>query len=357
MLFERMKTEEFEQVVFCQDSRTGLKAIIAMHSTALGPAVGGCRMWNYASEAEAMNDVLRLSKGMTYKAAISGLNWGGGKAVIMGDAKTAKTPELLERFGEFVATLNGNYVTAKDVGIGSDDLRTIKTRTSHVLGIDGEKGSSGDPSPATSWGVYHGMRAAAQAAYGANSMKGMRVAMQGLGSVAYYLLEHLVADGAEVIACDVDQAVIDRAVSKFGIEIVHPDKIYDVKCDIFSPNALGATINGDTLPRLQTKVIAGGANNQLSTSEIGFEVMNRGMIYAPDYAINAGGLTNIYHESMIEGGYSRTRAFDHVAQIGNTIAKILERSKAENLPSHIVADRMAEERVNAARAAKLAARK
>ena len=357
MLFERMKSEEFEQVVFCQDSRTGLKAIISMHSTALGPAVGGCRMWNYASDEDALNDVLRLSKGMTYKAAISGLNWGGGKAVIMGDAKTAKSQALLERFGDFVATLNGTYVTAKDVGIGSDDLRTIKTRTSHVLGIDGEKGSSGDPSPATSWGVYHGMRASVQAAYGANSLKGMRVAVQGLGSVAYYLIEHLVADGAEVIGCDVDQAVIDRAVQKFGIEIVNPDRIYDVKCDVFSPNALGATINAETLPRLQTKVIAGGANNQLATSEMGFEVMKRGMIYAPDYAINAGGLTNIYHESMIEGGYSRARAFDHVAQIGGTIAKILERSKADNLPSHVVADRMAEERVNAAREAKLTAQK
>jgi leucine dehydrogenase len=357
MLFERMKSEEFEQVVFCQDSRTGLKAIISMHSTALGPAVGGCRMWNYASDEEAINDVLRLSKGMTYKAAISGLNWGGGKAVIMGDAKTGKSQAFLERFGDFVATLNGTYVTAKDVGIGSDDLRTIKTRTSHVLGIDGEKGSSGDPSPATSWGVYHGMRSSVQAAYGANSLKGMRVAVQGLGSVAYYLIEHLVADGAEVIGCDVDQAVIDRAVQKFGIEIVNPDRIYDVKCDVFSPNALGATINAETLPRLQTKVIAGGANNQLATSELGFEVMKRGMIYAPDYAINAGGLTNIYHESMIEGGYSRTRAFDHVAQIGGTIAKILERSKAENMPSHLVADRMAEERVNAAREAKFAARK
>ena len=357
MLFERMKSEEFEQLVFCQDSRTGLKAIISMHSTALGPAVGGCRMWNYANDEEALNDVLRLSKGMTYKAAISGLNWGGGKAVIMGDAKTAKTPELLERFGEFVSTLNGTYVTAKDVGIGSDDLRTIKTRTSHVLGIDGEKGSSGDPSPATAWGVYHGMRATAQAAFGANSMKGLKVAVQGLGSVAYYLLEHLVADGAEIIGCDVDQAAIDRAVNKYGIEIVHPDRIYDVGCDIFSPNALGASINPGTLPRIQSKVIAGGANNQFSTPEMGYEVMKRGMFYAPDYAINAGGLMNIYHESMIEGGYSQKRAFEHVAQIGNTIAKILERSKAENLPSHIVADRMAEERVNAAREAKLATRR
>lgn len=348
---ESISTDGFEQVVFCNDPSVGLKAIISMHSTALGPAVGGCRMWNYANEGEALNDVLRLSKGMTYKAAISGLNWGGGKAVIIGDAKTQKNPAMLKRFGEFVERLGGNYVTAKDVGIGSDDLRQVKGSTRHVLGIDGEANSSGDPSPATAWGVYHGMRACAQHVFKANSLKGMKVALQGLGSVSYYLLEHLVADGATVIGCDIDQAAIERAVGKFGIEVVSPEKIYDVPCDIFAPSALGSSISAETLPRIQAKIIAGAANNQLATSEQGFEVMRRGMIYAPDYAINAGGLMNIYHESPnVAGGYSRTRAFDHVAQIGTTIAKILERAEAEKLPTHLIADRMAEERVFAARA-------
>ena len=358
MIFEKMNAVKtstgpgFEQVVFCNDEKTGLKAIVSMHSTALGPAVGGCRMWAYANEEEALTDVLRLSQGMTYKAAISGLNWGGGKAVIIGDAKTQKNPEMLKRFGQFVRDLGGKYVTAKDVGIGSDDLKIVKSQTSHVLGIDGEAGSSGDPSPATAWGTYHGMVASAKAAFGAPSLKGLTVAMQGLGSVSYYLLEHLVAEGATVIGCDVDSVAIERAVKKYGIEIVRPESIYDVPCDVFSPNALGATINPETLPRIKAKVIAGAANNQLLTSEVGYDVFRRGMVYAPDYAINAGGLTNIYHESAVEGGYSKKRAFDHIAQIGDTIGKILERSRAESLPAHVVADRMAEERVFAAAAQK-----
>lgn len=352
MIFEKLLNENFEQVVHFADPKTGLKAIVALHSTVLGPATGGCRMWNYGSDDEALTDVLRLSKGMTYKASISGLNWGGGKAVIMGDAKTQKSPELLAKFGEFVDRLGGHYITAKDVGIGSDDLRIVKSKTPHVLGIDGEEGSSGDPSPATAWGVYHGMRAAAKKALGANSLKGMTVAMQGLGSVSYSLLEHLVAEGATVIGCDIDQATVERAVKRYGIEVIHPDRIYDVECDIFAPCALGATINSDTLPRLRTKIIAGAANNQLATPAHGEEVTRRGLVYAPDYAINAGGLINIYYEGVAEGGYSRTRAFNHVEKIGQTIAEILERAEAEKLPSYVVADRMAEERIERARAEK-----
>jgi leucine dehydrogenase len=241
--------DEFEQVVYCSDHKAGLRAIIALHSTALGPATGGCRMWNYGSEKEALNDVLRLSKGMTYKASVAGLEWGGGKAVIIGDPKKDKTPTLLKRFGEYVDRLSGSYVTAKDVGINGDDLRVVKSKTRHVLGIEGEAGSSGDPSPGTAWGVYHGMRAANEFATGAKSLAGKRVALQGLGSVSYYLLEHLKADGAKVVGCDVDKAAIDRAVQKYGIEVVSPESIYDVPCDIFSPSALGATVNAQTLPR------------------------------------------------------------------------------------------------------------
>jgi leucine dehydrogenase len=349
MVFEKIGTDGFEQIVYCNDPSVGLKAIIALHSTVLGPATGGCRMWNYGSEEEALTDVLRLSKGMTYKAAISGLNWGGGKAVIIGNSKTQKNPAMLQRFGEFVNRLGGNYITAKDVGIGSEDLMQVKTKTPHVLGIDGEAHSSGDPSPATAWGVYHGMRASAQHVFKANSLRGMKVVLQGLGSVSYYLLEHLAADGAEIIGCDIDQMAIDRATKKYGIEIVRPESIYDVPCDIFAPSALGASISAETLPRLQAKIIAGAANNQLATSEQGYEIMRRGMTYAPDYAINAGGLINIYHEGHGQGGYSRTKAFDHVAQIGPTITQILERAAAEKLPSHVIADRMAEERVHTAK--------
>lgn len=348
MTFDKIQSDGFEQIVYCHDPKVGLRAIISLHSTVLGPATGGCRMWNYASEEEALTDVLRLSKGMSYKASVAGLNWGGGKAVILGDPKTKKTPLLLERYGEFVERLGGHYITAKDVGIGADDLRIMKRKTHHILGIDGEPGSSGDPSPATAWGVYHGMRACARFAYQANSLKGLTIALQGLGSVSYYLLEHLYADGAKVVGCDIDPTMVNRAVQKYGIEVVSPDAIYDVKCDIFAPSALGASITSQTLPRIQAKVIAGAANNQLATPEQGYEVMRRGIVYAPDYVINAGGLMNIYHEDPVRGGYNKAKAFDHVAEIGPKIQMILERAAHDRLPTHLVADQIAEDRIQKA---------
>jgi len=345
MVFEKIHTDEFEQIVFCNDSSLGLKAIIAIHSTVLGPATGGCRMWNYGSESEALEDVLRLSKGMTYKAAISELDWGGGKSVIWGDPKTQKSPILLKRFGEFVDRLGGSYITAKDVGIGSDDLRLIKSKTKHVLGIEGDKNSSGDPSPVTAWGVYCGIKATAKHTFKTNSLKGLRIAIQGLGSVAYYLLEYLVGEGAKVVACDIDSAMVDRAVKKYDIEIIRPDGIFDVACDIFAPCALGAVINSDTIGRLRAKAVAGAANNQLATPEMGHELMRKEIVYAPDYAINAGGLINIYYEDPIRGGYSKEKALAHVSKIEQTIANILDRAEQNHLPPHMVADRMAEERI------------
>ena len=351
MIFENIKTDGFEQIVYCQDTRVGLKAIIALHSTVLGPATGGCRMWNYSTETEALADVLRLSKGMTYKASMAGLKWGGGKAVIIGDAKKDKTPALLERYAEFVDRLGGHYITAKDVGIHGEDLRRIKTKTRHVLGIEGEPGSSGDPSPATALGVYHGMLACVQHAYQAKSLKGIKIALQGLGSVSYYLLEHLAREGAEVIGCDIDTAAIERAVKKFGIEIVSPESIYDVQCDVFSPSALGSSISAQTLPRIRAKVIAGAANNQLATPVQGYDLMKRGMVYAPDYVINGGGLINIYYEDPIKGIYSEVKAREHVTGIGRTVAEILDRSAQEVKPSFIIADQMAEERIEKARSA------
>ena len=349
MIFQRIQADAFEQVIFCNDPSIGLKAIISLHSLVLGPALGGCRMWNYASEAEALNDVLRLSQGMTYKASISGLHRGGGKAVIIGDPKRDKSDKILERFGQFVDRLNGNYITAKDVGIGADDLRVIKRQTAHVLGIDGDRGSSNDPSPLTALGVYQGMRACARVAFKADSLDGLTVALQGLGSVSYYLLDYLTKAGAKVIACDIDAGMVERAVKKFNIQIVPPDSIVEVKCDIFSPSALGAAINTESIRRLQTRVVAGAANNQLATSEDGYELLRRKIIYAPDYAINAGGLINIYYEDPINNTYDQKKAFDHVTGIGNTIQEILERADAEGLPTHIVADRMAEDRILRAR--------
>lgn len=345
MILEKLQSDGFEQVVFCNDSKVGLQAIISLHSTVLGPATGGCRMWDYANETDALEDVLRLSQGMSYKASLAGLNWGGGKAVIIGDPKKRKSPKMLERFGEFVDRLGGHYITAKDVGITSEDLKRIKSKTRHVLGIEGEEGSSGDPSPATAWGVYHGMQACAKFAFKTESLNGIKIALQGLGTVSYSLLEHLIGCGAQVVACDIDEEMIQRAVKKYKIEIVSPNAIFDVPCDIFSPSALGGAINSVTLPRIKAKVIAGAANNQLASPEQGFELMRSKIIYAPDYAINAGGLINIYYEDPIRGGYNRTKAFEHVARIKQTISSILERSQVENQPPHVIANRIAEERI------------
>jgi leucine dehydrogenase len=347
-VFERIKTDNYEQIVFCQDSKVGLKAIIALHSTALGPATGGCRMWNYRNEEEALTDVLRLSKGMTYKNSISNLPLGGGKSIIIGDV-SQKTPELLRRFGDFVETLKGHYITAKDVGIDSSDLKVIKTRTSHILGIAGEANSSGDPSPVTAWGVYNGMLACAEKAFGEKSLKGLHVAVQGLGAVNYNLLKYLAQDGAKVTACDINADAVERAIREFGIQVASPEAIYDVACDIFSPGALGAVVNPQTIPRLKCKIVAGAANNQLATETDGEELLKRGVLYAPDYAINAGGVINISHERE---GYNRDRAYAHVSKIYDTIKNILEISERDRLPTNVVANRIAENRVREAERAR-----
>lgn len=347
-VFEKIQADNYEQIVYCHDDRVGLKAIIALHNTALGPATGGCRMWNYRSEDEALTDVLRLSKGMTYKNSISNLQLGGGKSIIIGDV-SQKTPELLKRFGEFVETLKGRYITAKDVGIDSSDLKTIKSKTHHILGIAGEANSSGDPSPVTAWGVYNGMLACAEKAFGGKSLKGLHVAMQGLGAVNYGLLKYLAQEGAKVTACDINADAVERAKKEFGVQIASPESIYDVACDIFSPGALGAVINPQTIPRLKCKVVAGAANNQLATEKDGEELVKRGILYAPDFAINAGGVINIAHERE---GYNRDKAYAHVAKIYDTIRNILEESAADRLPTNAVANRIAENRVREAERAR-----
>lgn len=347
-VFEKIQADNYEQIVFCNDTKTGLKAIIALHNTALGPATGGCRMWNYRDEEEALTDVLRLSKGMTYKNSISNLPLGGGKSIIIGDV-SQKSSEMLKRFGEFVETLNGHYITAKDVGIDSSDLKTIKTRTSHILGIAGEANSSGDPSPVTAWGVYNGMLACAEKAFGKKSLNGLHVALQGLGAVNYHLLKYLQQEGAKVTACDINAEAVERARKEFSVQIVSPETVCDTACDIFSPGALGAVINPQTIPRLKCKVVAGAANNQLATEKDGEALLGRGILYAPDYAINAGGVINISHERE---GYSRDRAYAHVAKIYDTIKNILEVSASDRLPTNLVANRIAENRVQEAERAR-----
>ncbi len=343
-IFETIYQDNFEKIIFCNDTRVGLKAIIGIHNTALGPATGGCRMWDYKDEAEAITDVTRLAKGMSYKASISKLTMGGGKSVIIGDPAN-KTPEMLARFGEFVEELGGRYVTAKDVGINSDDLKQMKTKTTNILGVAGEENSSGDPSPVTAWGVFNGMKACANKAFGSRSLEGKKVSLQGLGAVNYYLAKHLHDDGAKLIGCDINKEATERAAKEFGMEVVNPEDIYDVDCDIFSPGALGEIINETTIPKLKCKVVAGAANNQLATTKDGDSLFERGMIYAPDYAINAGGLINIFHERE---GYNHDRAWSHVAGIYDTIDGILERSEKDKTPEYIVADRIAQERINEA---------
>jgi len=342
-IFKRLSLDEHEQVVFCYDKETGLKAIIALHSTVLGPALGGCRMYSYQTEEEALIDVLRLSQGMTYKASITGLNLGGGKSVIIGNPKIQKNKNLLEKFGEFVDKLSGNYITAKDVGIDSKDLKIISTKTKYCLGIEGIEGSSGDPSPATAWGVYHGIKACANFVYGSPSLHGKKIAIQGLGAVAISLIKFLLNEGAQIIATDIDESKVNFAIKEYGIKTCATEEILFQDVDIVSPCAMGAVLNENTIPKLKCKIVAGAANNQLATTQSGEMLFNRGIVYAPDYAINAGGLTNIYFE--MNRKYNQKEAYDFIAKIYNTIENILIRSKNENLPTNIVADKIAKERI------------
>lgn len=329
-----------EHILFCNDKATGLKAIIAVHNTVLGPALGGTRMWMYQNEQEALTDVLRLSRGMTYKNAISQLNLGGGKAVIIGDAKSMKSEALFRRFGQFVNTLAGSYITAEDVGISPEDMVHVSKETKHVVGLPGK---SGDPSPVTAYGVYMGMKAAAKHQYGSDSLVGKKIAVQGIGHVGAYLVSHLVAEGAQVTITDINEAALQALSAKQGVAVVGVNEIYDVDMDIYAPCALGATVNDDTLTRLKCGIIAGAANNQLKDeAKHGQILMDRGIIYAPDFALNAGGVINCFSE--VEG-LSLEWAKQKAAEIYTTIDSILSRSKQEGVPSYKIANLMAEERI------------
>ena len=331
-----------EQVLFCNDSLTGLKAIIAIHNTTLGPALGGTRMWTYSNEMEALNDVLRLSKGMTYKNAISGLNLGGGKAVIIGDSRSMKSEALFRRFGKFVESLAGNYITAEDVGISPSDMQWVNMETNYVAGLPGK---SGDPSPVTAYGVYMGIKACAKVQFGSDSLAGKTIAVQGVGHVGEYLVKHLSAEQAKVIITDIHEETLLRVSKQYNTKVVAPDEIYDVPMDIYAPCAMGATINDDTLQRLSCSIIAGAANNQLfDEKKHGLEVMKRGIIYAPDYTINAGGVINCFTELE---GLSSEWAHVKAGEIYTTILNIIQRSKEENLPSYQIANQIAEERIEA----------
>jgi leucine dehydrogenase len=336
-VFQELNFDDHEQVVFASNARVGLKAIIAIHNTRRGPAMGGCRMWPYGSEAEAVTDVLRLSRGMTYKNAVAGLPIGGGKSVILGNPKTDKTPALFEALGEALERLGGRYITAEDVGTSPADMAHVARRTRHVAGL----GDNGDPSPYTALGCFVGAQAAVRHHLGRDSMDGLVVALQGLGHVGYDYARRLREAGARLVVTDLDAAACERAREALQAEVVPPEAIYDVACDIYAPCALGATLNADTLPRLKARIVAGAANNQLATPEIGARLQAMGVLYAPDFVINAGGIIKVCYEhfekpaSEIEG---------EVRRIGDTLTEVFERAAREALPTSVVADRVAESR-------------
>ncbi len=333
---------DHEQVLFCHDKTVGLKAIIAIHNTSLGPALGGTRMWNYKNEDEALIDVLRLSKGMTYKAAAAGLNLGGGKAVIIGDAKTQKTEGLFRAFGQFVNSLNGKYITAEDVGTCEQDMEYIYMETPWVTGIPKDFGGSGDPSPYTAHGVLMGIKASTKEKFGTDSLKGIRVAVQGLGNVGSNLVKYLHQEGAIVTVADIDQDKAKLIVDKYGAQMSSTDQIVFTECDVFAPCALGAVVNDNTINKLKCKVIAGGANNQLAEPRHGEILREMGILYAPDYVINAGGLMNVFVELE---GYSSDRAFDKTRKVYDNLMKVYSIAKRDNIATHVAADRLAEDRI------------
>lgn len=333
---------EHEQVVFCTNKNVGLKAIIAIHNTALGPALGGTRMWNYKNEEEALVDVLRLSKGMTYKAAAAGLNLGGGKAVIIGDPKTQKSEALFRAFGQFVNSLNGRYITAEDVGTTERDMEYVFMETPWVTGIPKALGGSGDPSPFTAHGIFMGIKASVKEKLGADSLKGVRVAVQGLGNVGYHLCQYLSKEGAVLTVTDIDQEKVKRVSDQLGAKAVAPEEIISVECDVFSPCALGAVINDQSIGQLKAKIVCGGANNQLAEPRHGDMLREMGILYAPDYVTNAGGLMNVFVELE---SYSSERAFEKTKQVYDNLMKVFAIAKRDGISTHVAADRMAEERI------------
>ena len=334
--FDLADFDDHEQVIYCSDKASGLKAIIAVHDTTLGPAVGGCRLWNYANDEEALVDALRLSKGMTYKNAMAGLKMGGGKSVIIGDAKSIKSEALFKAFGEALNQINGRYLSAEDVNITTSDIAIVNTVTPFVTGTEGK---SGNPGPFTALGTFLGIKACVKHKFKRDDLNGLKVAVQGLGSVGYGLCEHLHKAGAKLFITDINQEALNKAATEFGATIVSLDEIYDQDVDIYAPCALGATINDNTIERLQAKIIAGCANNQLASPRHDQALLDLGILYAPDYVINAGGIINI----SFEENYSAEKATKKVEGIYDTLLDVFSKANEQNKPTGIVADEMARE--------------
>lgn len=359
-LFDSPSFANHEGVHSFFDEKTGLKAIVAVHSTARGPAVGGCRMWNYASAAEALEDVLRLSKGMSYKNAIADLEMGGGKSVIIGDSRTQKTPELFRAFGRAIDTLGGCYYSAEDVGVSVEDIAEARKVTPYVLGLKDGPEASGDPSPVTAEGVFRSTLVAARRLWKQDDLTGLTVAIQGVGHVGGYLADKLHRAGAKLVITDVNTQALEEVAARTGAQVVAPDAIYDAKADIYAPCALGATLNPETLDRLTVKAVVGAANNQLATADIGQALFDRGVLYAPDYVINGGGIINVASEMRARqtgGAYDPAWVEAKLVRLMATLEEILERSAVEKRPTHEIADAIAEARISAAAVEKAQLRK
>lgn len=343
-LFESMSSMDHEQLVFCRDEETGLKAIVGIHNTVLGPAMGGTRMWNYSSEISAVKDVLRLSRGMTMKNALAGLNIGGGKAVIIGDVKKLKNETLLRRFGKFVNSLNGKYWTAPDVNMSERDMEFIKMETPYVAGIPENMGGSGDPSPMTAYGVYCGIKSSAKRVFGSDSLTGKRIMVQGAGQVGKYLVEHLAKENAQVFVSDIFEEKIKNITDQYKVEVVDAEDVYTADMDIFSPCALGATLNSKTIPLLKCSIVAGAANNQLEEEDLHAEMLHeREILYAPDFLINSGGITNVYYELL--GSFNKERVKDQTSRIYEVANEVFDHSKANNITTHRAALQIALDRI------------
>lgn len=342
-VLEMMTSMDHEQVVFCQDAETGLRAIIGIHSTVLGPAMGGTRFWNYASDQAALTDALRLSRGMTLKNSIAGLNIGGGKAVIIGDVKQLKNEKLLRRFGQFVDGVGGKYWTAEDVNMTAQDMIHIRKETKYATGVPESEGGSGDPSPVTAYGVFVGMKAAAKKVYGADDLAGKKVLVQGTGHVGSYLVDHLVQAGAEVLINDIFEDKLAVVTAKHSsVKVV--ESVFDQDMDIYAPCALGATLNSDSIPQLKCAIVAGAANNQLLDEKIhGQMLKDRGILYAPDFLINSGGITNVYYEMV--GDYNKEKVYAQTEKIYDTCLNIINFSENNGVTTHEAALDLALQRI------------
>jgi leucine dehydrogenase len=343
-IFSQLEAFGHKKVVFCSDPDTGLKAIIAIHDTTLGPALGGTRMWAYKNEADALHDVLRLSKSMTYKSAIAGLNLGGGKAVIIGDSRKDKTEALLRKFGRFIKNLNGEFITAEDVGTNPRDMEYIRMETQHVTGVPESIGGSGDPSPITALGVFMGIKACVKELYGSDTLTGKSVIVQGIGHVGESLVKLLRDENAKVYCSDINEDRLGQVAKKYGAEAVSNNSIFDIDADIYAPCALGATVNTQTINKLKCAIIAGSANNQLEDETVhGRMLLEKGVLFAPDYVINAGGIINCYSELM---GFSKKRTMQLTENIYEATRNVLKLSKAENISTTEAANKIAEKRIS-----------